>query len=138
VGLIYVIDQTFALNAGAKDYVDRTVPFLATHWSSAALLGVAAPELKKVVTADQTEKISVYFEKLGSLEKYEGCVGQATSNFSTGSGSTITGDYLAQAKFKNGTATFKIYLIKRNNTWTITGFFVEAKISGAGQGEKGT
>jgi hypothetical protein len=138
VGFIYVIDQGLALSAGAKAYVDRTVPFLVTHWSSAAVLSVAAPELKKVVTADQTEKISVYFEELGPFEKYEGCVGQATSNFSTGSGSTVTGDYLAEAKFKNGTATFKISLIKRNKTWTVASFFVEAKISSAAHGEKGT
>jgi len=138
VALILAIRQDSALEAEAKSFVDRTVTAASEHWCSSALLAVSTPELKKHATAAVWETISSYFDKLGALRKYQGCVGSVSVNYSTGAGSTITGSYLAQATFANGTATFKVYVSKKNGVWLIAGFWVDAKIKSASQGEKGT
>jgi hypothetical protein len=77
-------------------------------------------------------------EPLGRLSKYEGAKGSSETSYSTDTGTTITGDYVATAEYENGTATFDVVVVKRNGQWMINGFHFDAKLKPDAALPKGT
>ena len=67
---------------------------------------------------------------LGPFVEYEGATGQANMSYMTGSGSTVSASYIAKVKFKDGIATMRILLVKRDGEWMINGFHVDSSPSG--------
>ncbi len=61
--------------------------------------------------------LSALFDRLSQLDpliEYEGATGEAAMSYIAGSGSTESASYVAKARFQNGSATFRIVLMKRD------------------------
>jgi len=55
-------------------------------------------------------------------------------SYMAGSGGTVSASYDAKARFQNGSATFRILLMKRDGRWMIHNFHVDpAPATPAGQ-----
>ena len=46
-----------------------------------------------------------------------------------GSGTGVSASYVAKAKFKDGTGTVRILLLKQDGRWMISGFHVDTALS---------
>ena len=125
IGLGVIAYEGHALDAESKAFVDNEVPAIATTWSKEELLDRATPELRSNIAPDQLTSIFNTLSKLGPLIKYEGATGQSTMSYFTGSDSRASASYVANAKFQNGTATFRIALVKRGGQWMIYNFHVD-------------
>ena len=138
VGVGMVVYKAVALNNEATAYVDAAIPAISAHWSASELLDRATPELKKDTTPDAVAKLFRILEPLGRLTKYEGAKGSSKTSYSTETGTSITGDYVATAEYENGTATFDVVVVKRNGQWMINGFHFDAKLKPDAAVQKGT
>lgn len=124
-GVAYFFYTNRGLEAEAHAYVDAAVPAISDPWNAEALLDRATPELK---IAAPTAKVAQWFNQLaefGRMKKYGGASGAWNASYTTGSGQVVTADYAAQADYENGSATFRIGLIKRNGRWSINSFYVD-------------
>jgi hypothetical protein len=115
-----------ALDAESKAFVDRAVPAIAGNWNKQQLLDRATPELRESTNPDQMTALFEGLSRLGPMVEYEGATGEATMSYVAGSGSTISASYVAKARFENGTAIFRIVLMKRNGGWMIHNFHVDS------------
>jgi hypothetical protein len=126
IGLGVLFYKGHALDTESRAFVDSAVPAIAATWSTQQLLDRGTPELRQGV---KLAELNVFFGRLlaqlGPLVEYEGATGQANVHFA-GSGSTVSGSYVAKARFENGTATFRITLMKRDGRWMIHYFHVDS------------
>jgi hypothetical protein len=128
VGIVAAIWQGKVADAESKAFVDTAVPAIAEDWHEQQLFDRATPELRKAANPVDLAEFFSKLSALGSLTKYDGCVGQSMLSYFTGTGSTVTAAYSATAEFKNGTATFSIALLKRDGRWMINGFHVNPNL----------
>ena len=63
--------------------------------------------------------------RLGPLVEYEGAKGDAKLSYTSEAGSSVSAAYVATARFKNGSASFRIALLKRDGRWMIHNFHVD-------------
>ncbi len=144
--LIVIASEVLIPSLGAsydrssKEFVDTVIPLIVLKGKN-ELLKRASPELKAQVTESELDKVFGMFPVLGSLIKYEGSEGYSTISVGNKSTTDATGGpevfakYLAKATFANGTANFRVLLIRRGGKWLIHGFHVSAtKTSAAEQG----
>lgn len=122
-----------ALDAESKAFVDSAVPAITATWSEQQLLDRATPELRKSVKPEELNALFGRLSQLGPLVEYEGATGEATMSYIAGSGSTVSASYVAKAHFRNGNATFRIVLMKRNGRWMIHNFHVDSAPSNRGE-----
>ena len=122
IGLGVVFYKGRALDAESKAFVDRAVPAIAATWSKQELLDRATPELRQNVRPEQLNALFAGLSRLGPLVEYEGAKGDARMSYLVGSGSIVSASYVAKARFQNGTATFRIVLMKRDGRWMIHNF----------------
>ena len=125
IGLGVLFYKGHALDAQSKAFVDRAMPAIIATWSERQLLDRATPELRKSV---KPEELKIFFgrlSQLGPLVEYEGATGQATMSYKASSGSTVFASYTAKARFQNGSATFRVVLMKRDGRWMINYFHVD-------------
>ena len=114
-----------ALDAESKAFVDAAVPAIASGWNKQELLDRATPELREMAKPEQLAALFDALSRLGPIVEYEGAKGDATMAFTSGSGGTVSAKYEAKAQFKNGTAIFRIVLMKRDGRWMIHNFQVD-------------
>jgi hypothetical protein len=125
VGLGVIIYKGRALDAESKAFVDSAVPAIAANWSKEQLLDRATPELREKARPDELTALFDALSRLGPLVDYEGASGESTMSFIAGSGNTESASYLAKARFQNGSATFRLALMKREGHWMIQSFYVD-------------
>lgn len=113
------------LDAESKAFVDNAVPAITTSWSEDAFLERVTPELRKSARSDQLASFFGTLSQLGSLVEYQGAKGDSQMSYFTGTGGVISATYVAHARFQNGTATFRIVLLKRDEHWMIQNFHVD-------------
>ncbi len=130
IGVGVVVYKGNALDAESKAFVDSAVPAIAASWSKDQLLDRATPELRANVKPEELRALFDAVSQLGPFVAYEGATGQANMAYMTGSGSAVSASYVAKAKFKDGTATVRILLLKRDGRWMISGFHVDTSLSG--------
>ena len=130
IGVVVLVYKGNALDSESKAFVDSAVPAIVANWSKAQLLDRASPELRHSLEPGQLTALFDKLSRLGPLVEYEGAKGQSTISYFTGSGGSISAFYVAKARFKNGSATFRILLTKRPGRWTIQGFHVDPAPSG--------
>jgi hypothetical protein len=114
-----------ALDAESKAFVDSAVPAITASWSQEQLVKRATPELRQSVKPDQLATFFGTLSRLGPLVQYEGATGEATMSYFSASGGTVSASYVANARFENGNATFRIALLKRDGQWMIHNFHVD-------------
>jgi hypothetical protein len=131
VGVGVLVYKGNALDAESKAFVDSAVPAIAASWSKEQLLDRATPELRANVTPEQLKALFDAVSQLGPLTGYEGATGEANMSYMAGSGGGVSASYVAKAKFKDGAATIRIALLKRDGRWMISGFHVDTSLSGA-------
>jgi hypothetical protein len=126
IGLGVFFYKGHALDAESKAFVDSAVPAITATWSKQQLLDRATPELRASVKPEELKALFDRLSQLGPLIEYEGATGEATMSYIAGSGSTLSASYVAKARFQNGTATFRIVLMKRDDRWLIQNFHVDS------------
>jgi hypothetical protein len=137
--LIFIVAAFFIwgmyLDTTSKAFVDQNVPVIISTWSEQELLKKASPELKAVVSNEQSDKTWTGFTKLGALKKYKGSKGSSYQNaaFLTGKngkrGYEITAKYVAEADFQNGRAKISIDLIRQSGEWKFYSFYVDSPLT---------
>lgn len=126
IGLGVFFYKGQALDAESKAFVDRAVPAITATWSEQQLLDRATPELRTSVKPEELKALFDRLSQLGPLVEYEGATGEATMSYIAGSGGTVSASYVAKARFQNGTATFRIVLMKRDGRWLIHNLHVDS------------
>jgi hypothetical protein len=134
VGFGYLAYKGSELDAESRAFVDGAVPAIAEHWSRQELLDRATPELRANANPEQLQAMFEALSRLGRLVEYEGAKGQAMAAFIAGSESTVSGSYVARAKFEGGSAMFRIGLLKRDGHWMIHNFHVDPAANGSPSG----
>jgi len=112
------------LDKQAKIYVDKALPKIISQWDSSELTNHGHPDLMKSITFSQLEQQFFLFKKLGPLEEYQNSEGQIVLSKTSGGLKIISGDYVAKAKFENGSATISVRVINENKEWSIISFQV--------------
>ena len=133
IGLAVLLYRGHALDAESKAFVDRAVPAVASTWSKQQLLDRATPELRESIKAEELTALFDALSRLGPLVQYEGATGEATMSYIIGSSSTVSASYVAKARFQNGSATFRILLLKRDGHWMIHNFHVDSAVGNQGE-----
>jgi hypothetical protein len=127
-GFAIVAYKGSALDAESEAFVDEAVPAIAAHWDARALIDRSTPELLRNAPPEKIAQLFATLAHLGPMVHYDGCKGQATMSYFTGTGGTVSAAYVASARFQNGTATFRILLLKRDGRWLIHNFHVDPAI----------
>jgi hypothetical protein len=131
IGVGVAFYRGHALDVESKAFVDRVVPAITAAWSKQQLLDLATPELRASATPNELTALFDRLSQLGALVKYEGATGESAMSYMAGFGSkgrssaTVSASYVVKAQFQNGSATFKIMLMKRGGRWLINGFHVD-------------
>jgi hypothetical protein len=113
-----------AFNGESKNYVDGAIPAIAKHWSQDDLIERATPELLAMARPDQLAALFSQCVRLGTMVEYTGSVGGSSISYLWKTGPRIAASYVARAKFENGSATFRLALLRRHGQWMINGFHV--------------
>jgi hypothetical protein len=130
IGAGVLIYQGNNLDRESQAYVDTAVPAILAIWSKDALLDRATPELRANAKPEDLRSLFDWASRLGPFEAYEGATGDSNMSFMFGGGSIISARYAAKVKFRNGTATIRIVLLKRDGNWMINGFRIESALAG--------
>jgi len=128
IGVIFfsiVAYQGSELDDESEAYINEVTPLILSDMKKDTLFKYADQELINSASPEEFEKIFSMFNKLGSLQSYNGCSGQASININ-GSNKSITAYYEANATFDNGEAIVKVTTIKRNESWKIIGFHINS------------
>jgi len=130
VGRSVLIYQGNNLDRESQAYVDTAVPAILAIWSKDALLDRATPELRASARPEDFKSLFGWASRLGPFEAYQGATGDSSMSFVFGEGSVITARYVAKVRFRNGTATIRVVLLKRDGNWMINGFRIESALAG--------
>jgi hypothetical protein len=114
-----------SLDTESKAFVDSAVPAIAAQWNKQELLDRASPQLLQAAKPGQMESLFKTLAQFGPLVQYEGAKGDSVMGYTTGTGSSVTANYVATARCRNGTAHFKLKLLKVGDRWTILDFYVD-------------
>jgi hypothetical protein len=134
-GVGVLIYKGTALDRDSRAYVDRAVPAIVANWSKRELLDRATPELRASARPEDLEAVFDLGSRLGPFVEYEGATGDSNISVTTGNGGVVAARYTAQVRFRDGTATIHILLLKRDGTWMINGFHIDPHLGpGAAQG----
>jgi hypothetical protein len=125
IGIGVLLHNSRGLDAESKAFVDSAIPAIAATWSEQQLLERATPELRQIAKPEQLRALFERFAQLGPLVEYEGATGGSRVDYKAGSGSTVSAAYVARARFKNGSATLRLLLVKRDGRWMIHNFNVD-------------
>jgi hypothetical protein len=126
IGLGVLIYQGRTLDTESTAFVDGAVPAIAATWDEQQLLDRATPELRASVTPGELRAVFNRLSQFGPLVEYQGATGQATMSYVAGSGGTVSATYAARARCQNGTATFRVVLLKRDGRWLIHNFHIDS------------
>jgi hypothetical protein len=135
LGLGVAFYKGHALDAESKTFVDDAIPAIAGTWSKEQLIDRSTMELRESIKPDELNALFDRLSQLGPLVEYQGATGQATMSYLSGSGSTVSASYDAKARFQNGSAAFRILLMKRDGHWLIHNFHVDPE-PGARSGQR--
>jgi hypothetical protein len=125
VGLGIVVYKGRLLDAESKAFADQVIPAIITSRNRQGLLDRLTPELRDKVKPQELDAVFDGLSRLGPLLDYEGAKGDATMAYAIGSGGAVSARYTAKARFRDGSATFQIGLLKRDGQWMIHNFHVE-------------
>lgn len=130
VSVSVLIYKGNALDAESKAFVDSAVQAIAANWNREQLLDRATPELRASVKPEELQAVFDAVTQLGPLVEYQGATGDANMSYMAGSGGSVSASYAAKVKCKDGDATIRITLVKRDGRWMISGFHVDTSPSG--------
>jgi len=125
VGIGVVAYRGNALDAESKAYIDGAVPAIAAAWNKQELLDRATPELKASVKPEELTAFFATLARLGPMVEYRGAKGDATMGYTTEFGSVTSASYTATVRCRNGSASFRIVLKKRDGHWMIHNLHVD-------------
>ncbi|HTZ81353.1 MAG TPA: hypothetical protein VMC10_25815 [Stellaceae bacterium] len=127
VGLFVLARNGAALDAESKAYVDDAVIAITAHWKKDEFMKRATPQL---LQSAKPKALDDLFDAagfgLGPLVEYRGAQGQSLMSATTGTGTVISANYVAEARFQKGTAAIHIALLKIDGVWMINGFNIES------------
>lgn len=125
IGLAVLFYNGNKLDTESKAFVDRVLPAIVISLSSDRLFEYATDELRANASPADLRALFDNLSRLGPLVEYQGATGQSNLSYAVGSGRTISAAYVAQARFENGSSTFRVVLLKRDDRWLFHSFFAE-------------
>lgn len=129
VGVGILVHKGNALDSESKAFVDRAIPAIVSAWKPDQLLDRASDALRRNAPPDRVADMFGSLSRLGPLVRYEGSKGEATMSYFSGSGASVTALYVAIARFQNGRAIFRLFLVKQGGHWLIQNFHVDPAMS---------
>jgi hypothetical protein len=121
-----VVWEGTRLDASSKAYVDENVPLIVKNWSQEELSRRESAQFRAVTSDDQLAKLFSIFSQLGPMQEYGTATGGANMNMVPASGFQVTAVYTVSAEFQNGKAEIRIALVKKGDSWEISGFRVDS------------
>jgi hypothetical protein len=131
LGVGILIYKGKGLDRESKAYVDSAVPAIVAVWSKEALLDRATPELRANARPEDLRSLFDWASRLGPFVAYDGAMGDSNMSFMLGGSGTVSARYVAKVRFRDGTATIRIVLVKRDGKWLINSFHIEPKLTGS-------
>jgi len=126
VALIFAAIRGTGLDKESRAYADAAIPAIVTTWSEDAFFNRASPELEKLVSVGDADRLFKSFSQLGRLKHCEPAQGQSMTSAMLGQPRKTTAHYEAAAEFEKGEARVKLDLIKHGNQWQILGFHIDS------------
>jgi hypothetical protein len=124
--LVYFSQVGPGLDAESKAYADETVVAITQNWAINELRNRATPQFMAVTKPEDLRNLFEIFSRLGPLQEYGGAAGEANIAITAQSGKVISAQYIAQGRYKNGTATIRLFLLKSDDRWQVHGFHVNS------------
>ncbi len=123
-----VFRQSSAIAAEATPYVDDAVVAITSYWSPSELVGRFTPETRESTDFEDIEALfAIADAALGPMVTYHGAEMHTWKSYvSVGEGSRTLVVYIAQARFEQGDASFRITLHKLDGRWMIHGFTINS------------
>ncbi len=128
VGLIFSAIRGTKLDKVSRAYADAAIAAIVTNWDVDAFFDRASPELTKLVSANDGDRLFGSFRRLGHLKHCDPVKGEARTVAIIGKPRTTTAHYEATGEFENGQATIKMDLIKHGDRWQILGFHIDSPV----------
>ena len=126
IGLVIGAIRGTKLDQESRACAGATIAAVVTTWDEDAFFARASPELKKLVTANDGDRLFRAFSQLGHLKHCDPVKGQSTTFAVIGQPRRTTGHYEARAEFEKGSAVIKIDLIKHGDQWQVLGFHIDS------------
>lgn len=114
------------MTAEATAYADESILAIASDWDGVALADRASPELRAKLTADTVTTLMAFGQQhLGALTNLDGATCEIVNfEYTTENGEQVTATCSARAEHELGAAGYALNLIRRNDDWSVLGFFV--------------
>ena len=128
LAFIFAAIRGTRLDKESRAYADAAIADIVTDWNVNAFFNRASPELKKLVSANDGDKLFRSFGQLGRLKHCDPAKGQSSTVAMLGQPKRIMAHYEAAAEFENGQAAIKIDLIKHGDDWRVLGFHIDSPI----------
>ena len=126
VGFCYLFYTSSRLDRESKDYADAASLAITSHWNPHELLSRASPNLRSSMTIKQASSVFEWFGVLGTPIQSQDCKGSAMLFASFGKPSSITAQYVCSTNYQQGAATIDIALVKMDERWMVSGFYVKS------------
>ena len=128
IGLVFTAIRGTRLDRESRSYADAALTAIVTDWNVDAFFARASPELLKLVSANDGDRLFHALHQLGHLKHREALKGQATIYTVIGQPRRTTAHYETAAEFDNGEGRIKIDLIKHGDQWQILGFHIDSPL----------
>lgn len=115
------------LDASSKAYVDTVVPNVIRNWSSDILLSESSRAMRETVSNDELTTVFRQLSELGPLVAYKGSEGEARVFIRLFEGRKVAAAYVATAEMAHGQVTIDVTLVREEDTWHVSGFFVHPR-----------
>lgn len=112
------------LEQDAKQYIDRVIPEIVANWEFEKVIDHISAADKKYLQNGVIENVFFNASTLGPLDRYHGSKGGITVFENTQGEHYISGQFVASAKFKNGSADIYVALQREKGFWKIHGISV--------------
>lgn len=118
--LYLMIQEGQELDESSRRYVERNIPKLAKErWYGPHMHPLAHSAFMEAVSMEDWQRISIlYWQKLGMLQNFPGCQGQANIMYNE-DGKSVTAKYVCPAKFEKAEAVIEVTLQQENEQWKI-------------------
>ncbi len=129
VWIASMISKGAELDASSRAFVEEKIPELARNkWYGPYMRPLAHSAFMEAVSMEDWQRIStLYWQKLGMLNDYGPCEGQATMNY-TPEGEEISAEYVCDARFEKANATIELRLFIENNDWKLVNISVNSPV----------
>ena len=128
IGVIFVAVRGTRLDKESRAYADATIAAIVTTWNEDAFFERASPELKRLMSANDGDRLFLRLRELGHLKHCDSAQGQSMTSAVLGQPRRTTARYEAVAEFEKAEARIVVELIKHGDRWQMLAFQVNSPL----------